>query len=192
MFEKIFAPTEKRELTTAESNAEVLRSIALSETMITAETAMQIPMVARCVNMIAGAVAMLPIRMYRRIDGKVEEITEDRRLELLNTDTGDTMNADYMRYAWVRDLILCGNAYAFIERKGGKPENIYYVAAKDVGGYRNEMDPIHKEFTYNVGGKNIKPWEMLKILRDTDGYGTGIGIVEENRDILSTALNLIT
>ena len=57
------------------SGAELLAA-ALSGCRVTADTAMQVPAVARCVNMIAGAVAMLPIRMYRKgEDGKPQEIT---------------------------------------------------------------------------------------------------------------------
>ena len=42
------------------SGAELLAA-ALSGCRVTADTAMQVPAVARCVNMIAGAVAMLPV-----------------------------------------------------------------------------------------------------------------------------------
>ena len=102
------------------------------------------------------------------------------------------MNADYMRCAWVRDLLLSGNAYAYIETRGGIPQSLYYIAAENVSIFRNENDPIYKQFTYRAGATSIQPWQMLKILRNTDGYGGGRGIVEENREILGTAYNLIT
>ena len=111
-------------ITKPENNADVLVSL-IGEEPVTVRTAMQIPMICRCVNMIAGAVAMLPIKLYRRTEAGVEEITEDRRLDILNRDTGDTMCADYMRYAWVRDLLLTGGGYSYIERKAGKPDKLY-------------------------------------------------------------------
>lgn len=125
------------------SGAELLAA-ALSGCRVTADTAMQVPAVARCVNMIAGAVAMLPIRMYRKgEDGKPQEITDDPRITLLNGDTGDTLTADAMRYAWVKDYLLNGGGYAYIERKMGVPSGLYYISSKEVGVIKNAADPIY-------------------------------------------------
>lgn len=177
-------------VTRAENNADVIVALMGAEP-VTVKTAMEIPMICRCVNMIAGAVAMLPIRLYKRVGDGVEEITDDRRLDILNRDTGDTMNADYMRYAWVRDLLLTGAGYAYIERRGGRADKLYYVASEEVSRQVNRMDPIHKVFRYYVGGSTVEPWQMLKILRNTDGYGGGRGILDENAEIIGTAYSLI-
>ena len=177
-------------VTNAENNADVIVAL-LGDEAVTVRTAMQIPMVNRCVSMIAGAVAMLPIKLYRRTDAGVEEITEDRRLDILNRDTGDTMNADYMRYAWVRDLLLTGAGYAYIERKSGKADKLYYISSEEISREVNRFDPIHKTYRYYVGGQTVEPWQMLKILRNTDGYGGGRGIITENTEIIGTAYSLI-
>lgn len=177
-------------ITKPENNADVLVSL-IGEEPVTVRTAMQIPMICRCVNMIAGAVAMLPIKLYRRTDAGVEEITEDRRLDILNRDTGDTMCADYMRYAWVRDLLLTGGGYSYIERRAGKPDKLYYVRSDELSREVNRLDPIHKTYRYYIGGQTVEPWQMLKILRNTDGYGGGVGIIEENPEIIGTAYALI-
>lgn len=177
-------------ITNAESNADVLVALT-GEEPVTVRTAMQIPMIARCVNMIAGAVAMLPVRLYRRTADGVEEITDDTRLGILNRDTGDTMCADYMRYAWVRDLMLTGAAYSYIYKRGGRPEGLYYISSEEVSREVNRMDPIRKVYRYNVGGRTVDPWEMLKILRNTDGYGAGKGILQENTEIIGAAYGLI-
>ena len=176
--------------TTAENNVDVLVSL-VEQASVNADIAMQIPMINRCVNMIASAVAALPIRLYRETADGVEEITDDKRLELLNKDTGDTLNADYMRAAWVRDLLLDGAAYAYIETKGGFPDKLYYVANRNVGRNIDNTDPIHKSYAYTIGGKLIYPHEMVKILRCSDGFGGGRGIVDENTEIIGTAYNLI-
>lgn len=173
-----------------ESNADVLVALTGDEP-VTVKMAMEIPMISRCVNMIAGAVAMLPIRLYRRKADGVEEITEDRRLVILNGDTGDTMCADYMRYAWVRDLLLTGAGYSYIDRSHGKADALYYISSEEVSRDVNRMDPIKKTYRYNIGGKVIEPWQMLKILKNTDGYGGGRGILDENPEIIGTAYGLI-
>lgn len=174
----------------AENNADLLVAMTGDEP-VTVRTAMQIPMICRCINMIAGAAAMLPIRLYRRTKDGVCEIEDDRRLDILNRDTGDTMCADYMRYAWVRDLLLTGAGYAYIERRYGKPHCLYYVSSEEVSRDVNRMDPLKKVYRYNIGGRTVEPWEMLKILRNTDGYGGGRGILAENPEIIGAAYGLI-
>lgn len=191
--EKIIVPEvreESREQFTS-GNAELLSAYFGGRTNITADIAMQIPAVARCVNMIAGAVAMLPIKMYRREKNGVTEITDDKRLVILNGDTGDTLTADAMRYAWVRDYLLTGSAYAYIKRKYGIPVALHYVADRNVGVMKDYTDVIEKHYTYNVRGRTIHPYEMLKILRNTDGFGKGKGIVQENPLIVDMAYNYL-
>lgn len=179
-------------ITNAENNADVLISLTgTGDEPVSVRTAMQIPMINRCVTMIAGAVAMLPIRLYRKTADGVEEITSDRRLDILNRDTGDTMNADYMRYAWVRDLMLTGSAYSYIEHANGRPYKLYYISSEDVGRMTNRYDPLNKTYQYTIGTHIIEPWQMLKILRNTDGYGGGKGILDENTEVISTAYALI-
>ena len=173
------------------SGAELLAA-ALSGCRVTADTAMQVPAVARCVNMIAGAVAMLPIKMYRKgEDGKPQEITDDPRITLLNGDTGDTLTADAMRYAWVKDYLLNGGGYAYIERKMGMPTGIYYIAYSDVGVIKNTADPIYKKYNYSIRGKSFYPYQLLKILRNTDGYGKGRGIIDDSPLVIDTAYSMI-
>ena len=86
--------------------SELLISALGGNTKLTVNTALQVPAVAHCVDMIASAIAALPIKLYRReANGKVKEITDDSRLKILNSETGDTMNADNMRRMWVRDYL---------------------------------------------------------------------------------------
>lgn len=173
------------------SGAELLAA-AISGCRVTADTAMQVPAVARCVNMIAGAVAMLPVRMYRKgEDGKPQEITDDPRITLLNGDTGDTLTADAMRYAWVKDYLLNGGGYAYIERKMGMPTGLYYIAYSDVGVIKNAADPIYKKYNYSIRGKSFYPYQLLKILRNTDGYGKGRGIIDDSPLVIDTAYSMI-
>lgn len=173
------------------SGAELLAAV-LSGCRVTADTAMQVPAVARCVNMIAGAVAMLPVRMYRKgEDGKPQEINDDPRITLLNGDTGDTLTADAMRYAWAKDYLLNGGGYAYIERKMGMPTGLYYIAYSDVGVIKNTADPIYKKYNYSIRGKSFYPYQLLKILRNTDGYGKGRGIIDDSPLVIDTAYSMI-
>ena len=177
-------------ITGTETNADVLSSI-VQTVSVSRDTAMEIPMINRCVSMIAGAVAGLPIRLYRKTENGVEEVTDDRRLTILNGDTGDTLNADYMRQSMVRDYLLYGNAYAFIETKAGKADKLYYLDASLVGCSVNAVDPIHKYYDYLVNGRKYPPYTLLKVLKNSDGYGAGKGIIEENPELIQAAYGLL-
>ena len=158
---------------------------------MTVDIALQVPAVARCVDMIAGAVAQLPIKLYKRIPDGVEEVKGDKRLTLLNISTGDTMTADNMRRMWVKDFLLTGSAYGYIESSRGFPDRLIYVPSSAVAVLRKEYTYLNKQFTYRVDGKEIFPYQMLKILRNSNGYGKGVGIIDESPLIINTMFQLL-
>ena len=73
--------------------------------------ALAIPTVQACVNLIADKISMLPVKLFEEQDGEVREVTDDRRLLLLNHDTGDTLNAAELKKRWVQDYFLGKGAY---------------------------------------------------------------------------------
>lgn len=163
---------------------------SMKKDRISAEDAMNIPAAARCVNMIASAVASLPVKLYEKTENDIREVTDDPRVELLNNRTGDTVNASEMRIRWVMDYLLLGNAYAYIDRDiYNRVKRIVYISPSAISVRANRSDPINKIFSYTVSGREIYPYQMLKLLRHTDGYGKGIGIIHENAVILSVAYN---
>lgn len=183
---------EKRDMTIENSGlaADIMYS-KLYGSSVDCDTAMQIPSVARCVNMIASAVAMLPVKMYRREGTSVKEITDDPRITMLNSVTGDTISADEMRFSMVRDYLLTGSAFAYIGRSYDTPDKLYYVSEKYVAVQKNLTDIIHKRFQYSILGRIYYPYQMLKVLKNTDGFGKGRGIVQENPLIIDTAYQMM-
>ena len=95
---------------------EVLLSALLNETTVTRDMALNIPSFAGCVELISSAVASLPIKLFREVDGEVQEIKEDIRTKLLNDETGDTLSAIQMKKAFIRDYLIDGNGYIYIKR----------------------------------------------------------------------------
>ena len=147
---------------------------------VTKAEALQIPTVAACVNLIADRISALPIKLYRENGKKVEEITDDKRLCLLNHDTGDTINASEMKKLWVRDYFLGKGSYTYIERNMyNEPTGLYYVDETRVAIAPN-ADPIHKTFAINVNGHVYFPYQFLKILRNSKGFGVGTSILAED------------
>lgn len=186
-------PVEQRDMTIENSGlAADIMYARLYGNNVDADLAMQIPSVARCVDMIASAVAMLPVKMFRKTDTGVEEITDDIRIKLLNSATGDTITADEMRYSMVVDLLLKGSAFAYIVRDSKSiPAELRYIPEKYVEVRKNINDVIFKQYTYSVQGQTIYPYKLLKVLKNTDGFGKGKGVVQTNPLILDTAYQML-
>ena len=158
----------------------LLKAILDGSSVITKEQALMIPTLNACIELIAGRISTLPIKLFREEGKKVIEITEDKRLDLLNHDTGDTINAAEMKKLWVRDYFLGKGAYTYIERNlFNDPVGLFYVDESRVAVIPN-ADPIHKNFSINVNGRTYFPYQFLKILRNTKGFGVGVSIIEED------------
>ena len=171
----------------------LLKSILYGEE-IDKEKATNIPAVAKCVNLIAEIVSMIPIKLYKEtvVEGKSKtvEVTNDNRPNLLNDDTKDTLNGVQFKRAIVRDYLLCGKAFAYINKKRNIVQSIHYVEPESVQIIKN-FDPIFKDYDLIVHGKTYKPFEFLKITRSTTDGVNGIGIVKENQELLKIAYQTI-
>lgn len=179
---------KKEEVRTAEDIVDsVLKSI-LVKGDVTRNEAMNIPALAGCVKFIAETVSMLPIKLYSENNGETEEITVDNRLKLLNDETGDLLDANQMKQAFITDTVLCGNGYIFINRERNEVKSLHYVAEKNVSVSIN-TDPIFKDADINIMGQRYFPFEFIILTQDTENGVTGQGVIQKNNDILSVAYN---
>ena len=168
---------------------DVLLSAILSQESISCEQALNIPAVARCVNLISETVSMIPIKLYREeiADGKRKTVEIfDQRCDLLNEDTKDTLDGAQFKKALVRDYLLNGSAYAYINKQRNLVKSLHYVDSKNVTINQN-FDPIFKDYNILIQGKSYKPFEFLKILRATKDGARGNGVVDENGELLKVA-----
>ena len=166
----------------------LLRAL-ISGTDVDKTILLQIPAVRGYLEKIAGTVCRLPIKLYRKVDGKVEEITEDARLRLLNKETGDTLNADEFWRAMLEDYYLGRGAYAYIRKNGiGEYEGLHYVEEEKVSVLKN-YDQILKSYSIMVMGKTYHPFEFLKLHRRTKDGAEGIPLWQDNPLIFSVAYN---
>lgn len=187
---KLFGRKEKRTDNGAAGFSDGLLSALIGGSCtVTKAEALQIPTVAACVNVIAGKISALPVKLYRQSGNDVEEITGDSRLRLLNHSTGDTVNATELKKLWVRDYFLGKGSYTYIARNlFGEITGIFYVDEQRVSVIANN-DPIRKNFAINVGGRTYFPFEFLKILRNSKGLGTGTSLIAEDPLILAVYYN---
>lgn len=166
---------------------EVLLQAGILKDTITKKEALNIPSVSACVEMISNTVSILPIKLYKESNGKVEEVI-DERVALLNDDTKDTLDGFQFKKAIVEDYLLNGAGYAYIERERNKIKGLYYVDNKSLGISINS-DSIFKSYDILVDGVTYKDYEFLKVIRKTKDGITGKGIIRENDLALATAYN---
>lgn len=170
-----------------EESLDPMLRAALGADVITEKEALQIPAVAAAVNFISYTVSGLKIRLFKSENGETEEILDDYRLGLLNQETGDLLDAYQMKAALVKDYLLAGNGYAFVNWKGRKLEGIYYVDPVYVS-YNSPLDPIFKKTEFIINGTNYRDYQLMRLLRNTRDGITGAGLVEDSNILLETML----
>ena len=163
----------------------LLRSILAADCM-TRDQAMNVPAFAACVNKIAETISTIPIRLYKLVDGKLEEVKDDERPRCLNDDTGDTLDGVQFKRALTRDYLTGKGGYAFINRTGTRIKSLHYVKESEIS-FMFTSDPIFKDYDIMVQGTKYKPFEFLKVLRNTEDGRSGKSVVDENSEVLSVA-----
>lgn len=176
---------EKKE---TESNEDTLLRASLTDDYMTRDQAMNVPAFAACVNKISETISTLPIRLYKLEDGKLEEAREDERERLLNDDTGDTLDGVQFKRALAKDYLTGKGGYAFINRTGNRIKSIHYVKENEIS-FLFTADPIFKDYDIMIQGTKYKPFEFLKVLRNTEDGRSGKSIVNENSEVLNVAFH---
>ena len=177
------------EVTTPEINDVLLQALINGEA-ITREKAMTLPAVAGAVDFISNMIASMPVKLYRYKKDKIEEVKGDPRTRFLNADTEDTLNGFQLRKAMVEDYLLDKGGYAYIRRYKNEVTGLFYVEPIRVS-LINNYQPIYKDYTIIVQGNQYRPYEFLKLLRNTKNGSEGIGITEELSKALETAYSTL-
>lgn len=166
--------------------SDVLLQALLSGETITREKALTLPAVSGAVDFICNCVACMPVKLYKYKQGKVEPIENDGRVKLLNGDTGDTLDAFQLKKAMVEDYLLGKGGYCYIRRLRNDVTGLFYVEERYIEILKS-ADPIHKQYAILVNGAEYKPFEFIKLLRNTKDGASGRGLTVEVSKALETA-----
>lgn len=166
---------------------QALRTL-ISDRVITVKDALSVPSVAGCVELISSTIAGLPVKLYEKSGGAITEIKDDYRLDLLNHETHDLLDAQQWKKVLIRDYLLPGNGYSYINWINNRIEGIYYIDPTRISVNTN-ADPIFKTASFFVGGIQVEDYQILRILRCTRDGVTGTGIVKENERSISTMVD---
>lgn len=173
-----------------ESQLDLALRSALGGNKVTVQSVLNIPAVSGSVGFIAGTVAMLPIRLYRTENGKSVEIKDDYRLRLLNEETGDLLDAFQWKCTLVRDYLLGGNGYTYVDWAENHIAGLYYVDPVQVSAEVG-ADPVFKSARFFIGGCCYRDYEILRVLRNTKDGVTGAGVVAESPIQMETMLSAL-
>ena len=181
---------EKRDTIMDETQVDdLLLSALLKGGEVDRATALSIPVISGCVDLICNTFAMIPFKLYRETvkDGKkaTEEVV-DNRVRLINEDTTDTLDGFQFKKAICEDYLLGKGGYAYIKKNGNKFVGLFYVEDKKIA-IQTNADSIYKRFDILVDGGRYKSHEFLKLLRNTKDGACGKGLTEEINQALQTA-----
>ena len=165
---------------------DVLLKALLQGEPITREKALMLPAVSAAVDYIGNCVACMPVQLYKQKQGKVEPIEGDNRVKLLNGDTGDTLDGFQLKKAMVEDYLLGKGGYCYIRKNRNEVTGLYYVKDTSIS-IMADNEPIFKDYTILAGANSYKPYEFLKLLRNTKDGASGTGVTAEVSKALETA-----
>ena len=176
------------DIDTSTQDGQLLRALVTGEYVLTREQALQVPAVAACVRLISDTISTVPIRLYRFNDEtrQLDEVTDDPRLRMLNVDTGDTLSAVQFKKALVRDYLLDKGGYAYIEKRGNNVKALRYIEPGYIS-FNSSEDPIYKDYDILVNGEQFRPYQFIKVLRNTQNGRRGVSVVEESAQPIGVA-----
>lgn len=164
---------------------DVLLQALLRKETLTREKVLTLPIVNGNVDFISSAIASMPVKLYKKRAGKVEEVEDDNRIRMLNSDTGDTLDAYQMKKAMVSDYLLGKGGYCYIQKNRNEVSALRYVEDRYIE-IMKVYEPIHKHYQILVMGEEYKPWEFIKLLRNTKDGASGVGLTVEVSKALET------
>lgn len=168
--------------------ADVCDGLIQSGSTVTRQQAMSIPVVTKSVAWIAGAIAALPIKMYAKTDSGYQEVYDDYRLPLLNDYSGNGMIANDLKRQILVDLLLDGNGYAYISKKGNKITKLSYIPTSRLA-YTESVDTIDKVVNVWVDGRPVQDYNVFRLVNNSKNGISGVGFVSDCQDLLSTVLS---
>lgn len=172
---------------------DVILNALIAGEEIDREKVLMIPAVSSAVGAICDFFAMIPFKLYKKTtkDGKKQKSeVEDDRVNIINLDTKDTLDGFQFKKAIAEDYLLGKGGYAYINKKGNNFVGLNYVEEKKVLFERN-TDAIYKNYNILVDGKSYRPYNFIKLLRNTKNGAYGTGYTKEISKSLETAYKRI-
>lgn len=156
------------------------------------ETSLKIAALYQGITIICDTIASLPVYLYKEQEGFDELLNTDERSLVLTHQANEVLSAFNLKKNILKDLILYGNGYAKIDRKGEKL-SIYYLPnsivtpKKDSSGYYFEVQSYSTDVSGENNAAEVIAFEDMLVLSINNKYNsiTGVGLLEYANDVLS-------
>ena len=165
--------------------------------LYTSEELLSIPVAKACCDLIVNAIKALPIELYKYVDNDtVQEVKDDYRLRLLNDEPNTIATGCDFKAKIIQDLLLHGNAYVEVERKGNEITGLWNLNPSEVGilKYSDKNKPhiirdikIKLANDIELNSENV----MISTVSSNDGGLTGQGVIARGHRTIELALNEI-
>lgn len=172
----------------------------------TAEKVIKLPVVGQCLDLLSGAIAQMPVYLYKRNkDGSRTEIEDDNRVKLLNTRPNKHTGAYQYKKQLVRDYLLHGGGYSSIEKInenkfGFDVEELYYLPKSNLNitTTKSTYKPLSAKFDITFDGDGNQKGEVidtltennvLRVLKDSNDGFKSTGLLETGKEIFRQALH---
>ena len=128
---------------------------------VTDDAAMRFAAVHACVRVLSEDISSLPLHLYQRNEnGGKERLRSHPLYEILHDRPNPEMTAVIFKQAMMVNLLLTGNAYAFIEfDRAGQVMGLWPILSDGVQPYRSESGLIR----YRAGKADLASSEVLHI-----------------------------
>jgi HK97 family phage portal protein len=153
----------------------------LSSWDIGTEAILAIPAVGRCVELIAGDVARVPVEVQAR-GAKGFERIESVVSQLLEDGPNDLIAGGEWRAKIIRDMMLYGEHLSVIVRTTGG--EVLEVTPCERGTFSNYWDQEKQQLAYNAFGMSLEPSDVLHFRRAEREQFRGRGILHQHASTL--------
>ena len=155
------------------------------------EEVIKIPVVQAIIEIICGTIAQLPIYLYQdNGDGNIVKLENDYRERLLNEEPNDMISAYNFKKTIVKDYLLHGSSYTYIDSYRNKINGLYNLESKNI------MVKMYKKHNFKVedadiylygdcGEDKFKPHELLICLKDSKDGFTSNGVLHYGKDLFN-------
>lgn len=183
---RVFKPTERRDFTQRDPEGwrDIIGPATAAGVTVTPQTALGVPAALRAVTLLAGAVASLPLKVYRKTEGGRELAVSHWAYDLLHRKPNPLMTPFTFKELIMNHLLLNGNFYALIDQGALWPIDPNRVVV--------EQDQKTGAITYRVstvkGQQVFNPADVLHVLGTTLDGIRGVSPITLARESIGGAI----
>lgn len=156
----------------------------------TSEKALKLATVYRCIEVISNSISMMPFQPFQTDKKGFKKLMVNTPLyNILNCNPNQRMTRVQFMKVLVTNLLLDGNAYAFIERENGNIKALHYIPSSYVT--INPPENLIQPLTYTITGfsKIIEAKDIVHIKNFSYDGLIGISTLKHGINVLNLAQN---